>query len=327
MQTDHQRERRQLGNSGLWVSPIALGCWPISGMTSLHVTPENSLATLRVCIDEGLNFLDTAYNYGRHGESEKMIAQAIRGRRAEVVIATKGGLLWDENGKQAFDARPESLLQMCDESLRRLESDYIDLWYLHAPDPKVPVAESAGAIKQMLESGKIRAAGLSNATVAQLEEFRAVCPLTAFQPHFNMLQREIEADRLPWCRASGVAVCVYWALMKGLLAGKLPRDHVFQPGDGRAKYPMFQGEEWQKNQDFLADLREIATEVNRTVSAVVLNWTIQQPGITCALVGAKRPDQVRENAAALGWRLSPEQLARIDAALLKRGPAVSRGAV
>ena len=138
-----------------------------------------------------------------------------------------------------------------------------------------------------------------------------------------MLQRDIEKDTLPWCRERGIAVCVYWPLLKGLLAGKLPRDHVFRPGDGRAKYPMFQGDEWQKNQDFLDELRAIAADTGKTVAQVVINWTIQQPGITVALCGAKRPDQIRDTAAALGWRLSAEHMAQIAQALARRGQPVN----
>lgn len=217
--------------------------------------------------------------------------------------------------------------RQCEESLRRLGTDRVELLYLHAPDPNVPVAESAGALKELLDEGKTRSVGLSNASLEQLEQFAAVCPLAAFQPHYNMLQREIEADTLPWCVAHNVSVMVYWPLMKGLLAGKLSRDHVFAPGDGRAKYPMFQGQEWQKTHDLIDELREIATEAGRTVAQLVINWTIHQPGISVALCGAKRPDQIEENAGAVGWRLSDAQLARVTAAIARRGVPVSRAAV
>jgi aryl-alcohol dehydrogenase-like predicted oxidoreductase len=142
-----------------------------------------------------------------------------------------------------------------------------------------------------------------------------------------MLQREIEGSQLPWCRQHGVSVVVYWPLMKGLLAGQLPRDHVFDSRDGRRKYPMFQGEEWQKNQDFLDKLRPLAAAAEKSVAELVLNWTIHQPGITAALCGAKRPAQIRANAGGMGWRLKPEQLVAIQKALDERGASVSRGAV
>lgn len=318
---------RPLGSTGIRISPVALGCWPIAGMTSLDVNETDSLATLHAALDAGINFLDTAYAYGPNGESERLIARAIAGRRTEVVIATKGGIAWDAAGQRVIDGRPQTLRRQCDESLRRLNVECVELLYLHAPDPKTPLAESAAALAALQQAGKTKSIGASNFTLPQLQEFHAVCPIAAFQPPYNMLQREIERDTLPWCRGRGIAVCIYWPLMKGLLAGKLPRDHVFQPRDGRAKYPMFQGVEWQKNQDFLDELRSIAAEIGKTVSQVVVNWTINQPGITAALCGAKRPEQIRETAGALGWQLSPPQLARIAAALTHRGTAATRGAV
>lgn len=320
-------ELRPLGKSGLRVSPIALGCWPIAGMTSLNVNDADSLATIHAALDNGVNFVDTAYNYGPDGESERLIARAVGADRDRVVIATKGGLNWGPAGERVHDARPETLRRECDESLARLATDHVDLLYLHAPDPNVPIAESAGALKELIAAGKTRAVGVSNVSLAQLQEFASVCPTAACQPHYNMLQREIERDILPWCVANDVALVIYWPLMKGLLAGKLPRDHVFAAGDGRAKYPMFQGEEWQKNQDLLDALRKIAADCRKTVAQVVINWTIHQPGITAALCGAKRAAQAKENAGGGDWRLTPAQLAAIDQALAARGPAVSRSAV
>jgi len=306
---------------------VALGCWPIAGMTSLDVNEADSLATVERAIDLGVNFLDTAYCYGANGESEQLIRRAIGDRRHQVVIATKGGIHWGPDGKQRRDASPAKLRRECDESLRRLGTDYVDLLYLHAPDPAIPLAESAGALKKLCEAGKARAVGASNVTLEQIAEFHTVCPITACQPHYNMLQREIEADLLPWCREHAVSVAVYWPLLKGLLAGKLLRDHVFAPGDGRAKYPMFQGEEWQRNQDFVERMRAIAADVGRTVAQLVIQWTISQPGITAALCGAKRPAQIEENAGGAGGELAPEVMSRIDQALAARGQPQSRGAV
>jgi aryl-alcohol dehydrogenase-like predicted oxidoreductase len=319
-------EYRQLGQTGIRITPVAMGCWPISGITSIDVNEADSLATLTAAFDAGINFFDAAYCYGYEGESERMIARALGPHRDQIVIATKGGIHW-ENGKQVRDARPPTLQRQCEESLRRLNTDRVELLYLHAPDPQVPVAESAGALRDLLAAGKTRAVGLSNATPEQLREFAAVCPLSAYQPHYNMLQREIEASHLPWCRENHVSMIVYWPLMKGLLAGNLPRDHIFDSRDGRRKYPMFHGDEWHKNHDFLDKLRPIAAESGKSVAELVINWTIHQPGITAALCGAKRPAQIQANAGGMGWRLTDDQLARIGQALVERGTAVSRGAV
>jgi aryl-alcohol dehydrogenase-like predicted oxidoreductase len=318
---------RPLGRTGILVSPVALGCWPISGMTSLDVNEADSLATLAAALDSGINFFDTAYGYGAAGESERLIARAIAGRRDQVVLATKCGIHWGADGRRVIDGHPQTIRRECDESLRRLATDRVELLYLHAPDPTTPLAESAGELLRLCQAGKTRLVGVSNFTLAQLVEFHTACPVAAVQPPYNMLQRDIEQDLLPWCRERGIAVCVYWPLLKGLLAGKLPRDFVFQPGDGRAKYPMFQCDEWQRNQDLLDELRGLAAASGRTVAQLVVNWTIHQPGITAALCGAKRPEQIRETAGAMGWQLSADQRRRIDEALVRRGVPVTKGAV
>ncbi|MGC4004348.1 MAG: aldo/keto reductase [Pirellulales bacterium] len=160
-------------------------------------------------------------------------------RRAEFVIATKGGIHWDPQRKQIRDAKPETLHRQCRESLKRLHTDVIDLYYLHAPDPVVPIEESAGAIRELLEAGLIRAAGVSNTSVYELTRFDSVCSVSAVQPPYNMLQRDIEGELLPFCRAREIAVVVYWPLLKGLLAGKLTREHVFDLTDSRANIRRF----------------------------------------------------------------------------------------
>ena len=316
-----------MGTSDIESTPVAMGCWPITGITSVDVHEDSSLATLRAAYNAGINHFDTAYVYGYEGESERMIARALGSARDRIVIASKCGLHW-ENGAQVRDARPETIRRQCAESLRRLQTDRIDLYYLHAPDPNVPVAESAEALRGLLEAGDIRSVGVSNfKSVEQFEEFAAVCPITAAQPHYNMLQREIEADILPWCREHQVSACVYWPLMKGFLAGKLPRDHQWDSKDGRQKYPVFQGAEWDKTHDFLDQLRPIAEEAGITLAQLVIAWTVQQPGVTVALCGAKRPEQIEETAAAMRVALTAGQMARIASAIEARGPLPSRAAV
>lgn len=320
-------ELRALGNTDIRITPLGMGCWPISGVTSVDVHDQASLATLEAAVEAGINFFDTAYCYGYAGESEALISRALGHRRDQLVIATKGGIHWGPDREQQRDGSPATLKRECEASLRRLNTDRVELLYLHAPDPQVPLADSAGALKELLDAGKARSIGLSNATVEELAEFAAVCPLSAYQPHYNMLQREIETSQLPWCVGHGVSVIVYWPLMKGLLAGKLARNHVFDPRDGRRKYPLFSGDEWQKNHDFLDKLRPIAAESGRSVAQLVLNWTIHQPGITAALCGAKRPEQIIDNAGGMGWKLSSLHMTRIAQAIAERGPAASRAAV
>ena len=319
--------RRRLGRTSIQVSPVSMGCWPITGMTSIHVTREQSLLTLQAAWDAGINFFDTAYMYGAHGESEQMIAEVLGPRREDIVIATKAGLEWDDTPQRIYDAKPETIKQRLEESLQRLNTDRVELFYLHAPDPTVPIEDTAGAFAELKQEGKILTAGASNVSYEQLVTFHAVCPVDAIQPPYNMLQRDIESRIVPWCVQRDVSVCVYWPLMKGLLAGKLPRDMKFDPRDGRAKYPMFQGEQWEKNQDLIDDLRPIAEQAGCTVAELVINWTIHQPGITVAIAGAKRPQQITETARAMRWELTAQQRQAIDAALARRGVAESRGAV
>ncbi len=318
---------RKLGNTDIQVTPVAMGTWPISGMTSLDVNEADSLATLQAAFDAGINFFDSAYCYGADGESDRLLTKALGPHRDKIVLATKCGLHWNENRKMTHDARPETVTRECEESLRRLETDRVELLYLHAPDPEVPVQESAGALKQLMDAGKARSIGVSNFSVEQLDAFHAVCPIAAVQPPYNMIMRGIEADVIPWCRERGVSVCPYWPLMKGLLAGKLARDHVFDPKDSRAKYPMFQGEEWRRNQDLVDELRGIAETAGMTVSQLAIAWTIRQPGITAALCGAKRPAQIQESAGAMARELTAALATAIDAALARRGEPVSRAAV
>lgn len=296
-------------------------------MTSLDVNEADSLATIHAAVDCGINFFDTAFCYGSDGESEKLLRRTLSDRRDEMVIATKGGLHWDANAQRVMDASPSRLEYECNESLKRLGTDYVDLLYLHASDGITPIQESAAGLERLLASGKTRAVGASNLTLDQLQTFHDVCPVSAFQPAYNMLQREIERDIVPWCQQNGVSLMVYWPLLKGLLAGKLPRDYQFQEGDGRAKYALFQGEEWQKNQDFVQKLREIAQDADRTVAELVVNWTIHQPGITAALCGAKRAGQIEESAGGMGWMLTPDQIERIDKALAERGQPAEMKAV
>ena len=308
---------------GKRVSPVALGCWPIAGMTSLDVNDRDSRATIDAALASGVNHFDTAYCYGADGESESLLGPALATYREQVVVATKGGMHWDTAGQRCHDARPETLRRECTKSLARLQTDYVDLYYLHAPDPQVPVRESVGELDRLRAEGVVRAIGLSNVTFDTVCEVAADYRIDAVQPPYNMLQREIEGDLLPWCREHGVHVFVYWPLLKGLLAGKLPRDHRFLPGDGRAKYAMFQGAEWDRNQDLVDRLRTIAEQSGRTVAQLVISWTIGQPGITGALCGAKRPYQIIETASALDWTLPEDVSKAIDQALALRGPVVS----
>ncbi|MCE9630642.1 MAG: aldo/keto reductase [Planctomycetia bacterium] len=324
---------RRLGSSPVVVGPLGLGCWPLAGMTRAGVTREAAVASVRAAIDSGITHLDTAYCYGEHGESERAIREAVAGRRDAVVIAGKCGIHWEPDAaaspprRQVVDGRPARIRAEVEESLARLGTDHFDLLYLHAPDPTIPIEESAGELKRVFDSGIAHAIGLSNATLDQLSRFAAACPLAACQMHFNMLQREIEREILPWCVAHGVAMVVYWPLMKGLLAGRMHRGQVFPTTDSRHKYPMFAGEEFAKNLAFVEAIRPEASRLGCDLADLVLAWTAEQPGITSVLFGATSPEQVRENARALQCDLDDTARAAIRVAIQARGPVANRRAV
>jgi aryl-alcohol dehydrogenase-like predicted oxidoreductase len=328
---------RPLGASPVSVGPLGLGCWPLAGMTRAGVTREAAVATVRAAIDLGITHLDTAYCYGEQGESEQAIREALAGigpgARDAVVIAGKCGIHWEPDAsrdpprRQVLDGRPERIRAEVEESLRRLGTDRLDLLYLHAPDQTIPIADSASELRRLLDAGKTRAIGLSNASREQLERFAAVCPLAACQLHFNMLQREIEREILPWCMGRGVAMVVYWPLMKGLLAGTMHKGQVFPTSDSRHKYPMFNGEEFARNLDFVETLRPIAARLGVALPDLVLAWTAEQPGITSVLFGATSPEQVAENARALVCDLDQEARHAIAAAITARGEVASGRAV
>ena len=303
---------RRLGNTDLYVSTVGLGCWPIAGMTSLEVNDVDSLATINEAIEQGINFIDTAHCYGAHGESEKLIGQAIKGKRETLVLASKGGIHWDSAGDRHYNGTPKRLELECELSLQRMGVECIDLYYLHAPDPQVPVSQSAAALLGLLKAGKIRSVGASNFSVEQLVEFHEICPITAVQPPYNMLQRGIESNTVPWCLKNGVSVVNYWPLMKGLLAGKIRRGHQFAADDKRLTYEVFQGEKFESAQKLLDGLDEIARELDKTVAQIVVNWTFNQPGITATLCGAKRDWQIRDTAGAMGWSLNDAANERIE---------------
>ena len=293
--------KRRIGKTDLYVTPVALGCWPIAGMTSLDVNDADSIATIHAAIDSGINFLDTAHCYGIDGESEKLVGQAIAGRRDEVIIATKGGIHWDADGVRHYDGSEKRLIHECETSLERMSIDSIDLHYLHAPDPDVPVETSAEAFARLHESGKIKSVGVSNFNVDQLNRFHDICPVSAVQPPYNLLQRDIESDIIPWCQQRQASVITYWPLMKGLLAGKIRRGHQFDPNDKRLTYEVFQGEAFEGAQRLLDRIDVVAEESGKTPAQVVVNWTMNQPGITSVLCGAKRAWQIEETAGAMGW--------------------------
>jgi aryl-alcohol dehydrogenase-like predicted oxidoreductase len=296
----------------LKVSRVALGTWAMGGWMWGGTDQRESIATIRAALHDGINLIDTAPVYG-FGVSEEIVGEALEGVRSQAVIATKTGIEW-RDGKVYRNATRERIMQEVDDSLRRLRTDYIDIYQVHWPDPKVPVEETAEAMRSLYEAGKIRAIGVSNFSVAQMERFRQVAPLHVLQPPYNLFERDIETDILPYARANHIVTLGYGALCRGLLSGRMRLDTTFDGDDLRRVDPKFQAPRFAQYLDAVRQLDEFAQRrFGRRVIQLAVRWMLDQ-GISVALWGARRPGQVEAALGVAGWSLQSsdrEQIERI----------------
>jgi len=322
---DAAMEFRRLGQSDLQFPVVSFGAWAAGGWMWGGTTDEEVVRAIRAGIDYGITCIDTAPVYGM-GHSETIVGKAIEGRRNEVVIATKCGLRWDlDEGQFYFETqmndgtpctvyrnlKPRSILYECEQSLRRLGIDAIDLYQCHWPDVGTPLEATVGALNELRQQGKIRAFGVSNFSVDQLAECMEHGPLASDQPKYNPLEREIETDVLPFCIENDIGVLAYSPIAQGLMTGKVTMDRVFPEGDQRRNKPWFKPENRRQVLDMLAKLEPIAEDHGATLAQVAINWVISQKGITSALVGARNEKQVAENARAADLKLADDEIAAI----------------
>lgn len=306
-------ESRLLGNTGLNVSVIGLGTWVMGGWMWSGAEDRDSVAAIRRALELGVNLIDTAPIYG-HGRSEEIVGRAIaeHGRREDVILATKVGLDWNAERTKVWrnSSRPRILGEI-DDSLRRLRTDYIDVYQIHWPDPVAPFEESMQTLLELQRTGKIRFVGVSNFTPAQMRRCLAVGPVHVAQPPYNLFERGIEDDLLPFCREQGIGTLIYSPLCRGLLSGKYRGDEKFEPGDVRAFDPKFTGNQFRGYVACVDRLKEVAVRYGKNVGQVAIRWCLDQPGVTVALCGARRPDQVEANVGAAGWSLAERDRAEI----------------
>src|SRR5690242_6144061 len=305
-------EKIRLGKSNLQVSRIAFGAWELGG--DWGATDEASaVATIRHAADIGINFFDTAQGYG-FGASEALIAKALAGRpRDEIVIATKGGLRPTSGGGVERDASPDWVRRGVDESLKALNTDYIDLYQIHWPDSKVPFAQTAGTLAELVKAGKIRHVGVSNFNATQMDEFSQTLPVETLQPPYHLFRREIEDSILPYTRSHDIGVLVYGPLAHGLLTGALKPGTTFAPGDWRAKSQVFKGEEYRRNLRIVAALNRFAeNELDTSVSRLAIAWTLANPAVDVAIVGTRNPKHIDDAVAAARLKLDAGAIRRID---------------
>ncbi len=299
--------------AGVKVSRIGLGTWAIGGLDWGAVPDDVAVATCLGAIERGINLIDTAPIYG-HGRSEEIAGKAIRahGRREAFFIATKAGLEWNERGVFA-NSTAGRLRQEIEASLRRLGTDYIDLYQVHWPDTLVPVAETAALLAGFQREGKVRALGVSNFSVAQMREFRSVVPLVSNQLPYNLFERQIDEEILPWCAENGVAVLTWSTLCRSLLGGRIKRGMTFDEKDIRHVDPKFQEPRFSQYMSAVERLAAFAQEhYGKTVLELAARWVLDRPGISVALWGAHRPDQLDAVRGVLGWKLDAGAMAEID---------------
>ncbi|MER3446351.1 MAG: hypothetical protein C4291_05645 [Candidatus Dadabacteria bacterium] len=320
-------EYRRLGNTDLKLSVIGFGCWAMGGGWG-QTDDRESIAAVRRALDLGVNFFDTADIYG-FGHSEKMLSKALGSLRKDVIIATKGGLAWDEHGCMFRSSSRHHITNAVEASLKRLKTDYIDLYQIHWPDLHTPFETTMKVMDELIRSGKVRYVGVSNFTVNQIKECMKIRPVHSIQPPYNMLMREVEEDLLPFCKKNGIGVVAYGPLAYGLLTGKFTKDTEFpktdwrsgelfpDPGDWQRHIDLFHGRQFMRNLRIVERLKRIADKHGKTVGQLAIAWVLSNPSITSAIVGAKRPSQVEENVGGAGWQISKEELLRIDGILNK----------
>lgn len=304
--------------AGVEVSRVGLDTWAIGGSEWGSVPEDAAIATILSAVERGINLIETAPIYGR-GRSEELIGKAMRqhGNRGTFFIATKAGLEWNSRGVFA-NSTPERLRRELEDSLRRLGTTYIDLYQIHWPDTLLPVEEVAGVLAEFVASGKVRALGVSNFNVAQMEAFRDVAPLASDQPPYNIFEHDIDSETLPWCAANNVAVLTYSSLCRSLLGGRVHRGMHFEEHDIRAEDPKFQEPRFSQYMTAVERLTQFARErFGKSIIELAARWVLDRPGVSVALWGAKQPGQLDSVAGAMGWKLDAESLQQIDRIVLE----------
>jgi len=313
-------EKRQLGNSGLYITPIGIGAWAIGGGGwDGSMGPQNdsdSIPAIHTALDHGMNWIDTAALYGL-GHSEEMVARALEGRTPRPYIFTKCERVWDEKGKIGASLKAASIRGECEASLRRLKTDVIDLYQIHWPEPDEDIEEGWSELAKLKQEGKVRYIGVSNFSVAQMKRAQAIAPITSLQPPYAVVRRDIEHDILPFCLAQNIGVIVYSPMYAGLLTGSMTRERVanFLPEDWRRNLPGFKEPALSQNLQAVEILRAIGKRHGCTPGEVAIAWTLHHPAVTGAIVGFRSPQQVAGIVGAGQFRLQSAELQEIEDAL------------
>jgi aryl-alcohol dehydrogenase-like predicted oxidoreductase len=314
----------QLGERGPRVSRIAFGNWSAGGDWG-RVDRDVAIAATREALDLGINLFDTAHAYG-FGAAEELLGEAlrpeIRSARESIVIATKGGLRNDD-GLTVRDSSPAALRRDLESSLRALDTDFVDIYQVHWPDPATPITTTAETLDEFVREGLVRSVGVSNFDTRQMATFQGVRPIDTLQPPYHLFRRDSEETILPFAREHGIGVLVYGPLAHGLLSGRMTEDTTFATDDWRSKSDLFVGETFRRNLAVVRDLTQFAARRNATVAQLAIAWTLANPAVDVAIVGARSPEQIRQTAPAADLRLLPEDIAQIE--LMLRGEVAVGG--
>jgi aryl-alcohol dehydrogenase-like predicted oxidoreductase len=311
----------RLGDRGPQVSRIAFGNWSAGGDWG-RVDRDAAIAATREALDLGINLFDTAHAYG-FGAAEQLLGEALRpelrSARGSVIIATKGGLRKHDGGP-IRDSSAGALRRDLEASLLALGTDYVDIYQIHWPDPATPIAETAETLAGFVDEGLVRNVGVSNYDTRQMASFQQVRPIDTLQPPYHLFRREVEGTILPFAREHGIGVLVYGPLGHGLLSGRMTADTTFPPDDWRSKSDLFVGEGFRKNLAVVHDLGEVAARRGTTVAELAIAWTLANPAVNVAIVGARNPQQIRQTAGAADLDLSAEESAQIELLLRAEVP-------
>ncbi len=313
---------RKLGNSDLNLTAVGLGTWAIGGPWQFGWGPQDddeAVAAILKAIDLGINWIDTAAIYGC-GHSEELVGKALKQANTKPIIATKCSLLWNEKKEKVGCLKAESIRKECEDSLKRLGIEAIDLYQMHWPDPQRDIEEGWEEMARLQKQGKVRYIGVCNYNTKQLDRIRKIAPVTSLQPPYSMIRRDTEKELLPYCAEHNIGVVVYSPMQRGLLTGKFSKKHLatLAPDDHRLRSPEFKEPQFHINLEFVEKLKPIAEKNDKTLAQLAIAWTLRKPAVTAAIVGARRPSQIEETAPAGDRVLSESDIAEIEKLINER---------